>query len=192
MKLQKRNCLTGDFAVQRTKDKWPNWWFRCAEDKRETAWPVISRYGDFHYKVKTVMRSSSYLYNGSLYTVISILNHLPADGQKTTPQRTSPGQVNLEESQHTHILSHPSHYLPDHNTSPWSPFLAKIRKFHVWCWKIKVKVTSKINQNLITESIGQGHQFCQNERNPKSFSEVFAWTKVCSQQQQWYKLIQKT
>ena len=61
-------------------------------------------------------------------------------------------------------------------------FWLRYSKFHIWPWKFKVKVTTKIGQNLIRYCTGQGQQSCQNERNPKSCSKVIAWTRICGLQ----------
>ena len=46
-------------------------------------------------------------------------------------------------------------------------FWLRYSKFHIWPWKFKVKVTTKINQNLIRWSIGQGQQSCQKWKKSK-------------------------
>ena len=41
------------------------------------------------------------------------------------------------------------------------PFWLRYSKFHIWPWRFKVKVTTKIDQNVVRQSIGQGQQSCQ-------------------------------
>ena len=50
-------------------------------------------------------------------------------------------------------------------------------KFHIWPWKFQIKLTTKLEQNLIRSFIRKSHQSCQNERNPKSCSEVIEWKR---------------
>ena len=45
---------------------------------------------------------------------------------------------------HANIWSHPSHYLVDTYTWPSDHFWLRYSKFHIWPWKFKVKVMSKV------------------------------------------------
>ena len=57
-----------------------------------------------------------------------------------------------------------SHFRPEFNLFiSWQAdhFWLRYSKFHIWPWKFKVQVMTKVDKNLIRWSIGQGQQSCQ-------------------------------
>ena len=52
-------------------------------------------------------------------------------------------------------------------------FWLRYSKFHIWPWKFKVKVSMKIDQNLIRLSTGQGHQSCQKWKKSKKLFKSY-------------------
>ena len=56
-------------------------------------------------------------------------------------------------------------------------FWLRYSKFHIWPWIVKVKVTTKIDQNLIREYIGQGQQSCQKWKKSKKFFKSYRVNK---------------
>ena len=46
-------------------------------------------------------------------------------------------------------------------------FWPRYSQFDIWPWKFKVKITTNIDQNLISWSIGQGQQSCQKWQKSK-------------------------
>ena len=50
-------------------------------------------------------------------------------------------------------------------------------QFDIWPWKFKVKVTTKIDQNLISKSIGQSQQSCQKLKKSKKLFKSYPLDK---------------
>ena len=66
-------------------------------------------------------------------------------------------------------------------------------KFHIWPWKFQIKLTTKLEQNLIRSFIRKSHQSCQKwKKSEKLFGSYRVKTKVCSrwwQLKNWHKNI---
>ena len=56
-------------------------------------------------------------------------------------------------------------------------FWLRYSKFHIWPWKIDVKVTTKIYQNLIRQSTGQGQQLCHKRKKSKKLFKSYLVNK---------------
>ena len=52
-------------------------------------------------------------------------------------------------------------------------FWLRYSQFDIWPWKFKVKVTTKIDQNIISYSIGQGQQSCQKWKKSKKLFKSY-------------------
>ena len=56
-------------------------------------------------------------------------------------------------------------------------FGQRYSKFHIWPWKLKVKVTTKIDQNLIRQSIVWGQQSCKKWKKSKILFKSYGVNK---------------
>ena len=60
-------------------------------------------------------------------------------------------------------------------------FWLRYSQLDIWPWKFKVKVTTKIAQNLISKSIGQGQQSCQKWKKSKKLFKSYRVDKNLQQ-----------